>query len=113
MTQPLVPVVPVVQWTTASPLWPDAAGAAFRRPALLRLAGDAFMEDLLSLLRAEPARLAGLRARPETWQGPAEAQAPVAAVTPLTRNGNLFRRARERAVRLAERQAGTSGVIAE
>jgi hypothetical protein len=59
-----------VVWRTAEPLWPDAlAGrAAFERPALLRLAGDDFMEQLLAALGA--GALAPLVAGRETWRRP-------------------------------------------
>ena len=72
------------QWTAPSPLWAEAAGsrdrsvrAAMQRPALLRFATDAFMDDVLKLLENDPARLADLVARPETWRGPAPDVAPV------------------------------------
>ena len=65
-----------VQWLTAAPVWNAARASAaaaerFRRPVLLRFAGDTFMEDLLRALAEEPASLAGRVARPETWEEPA------------------------------------------
>jgi hypothetical protein len=42
----------VVQWVTASPLWPTAATtpAVMQRPALLRFESDSFMDDLNAIL---------------------------------------------------------------
>lgn len=68
-----------IEWLTAQPLWnralqggPAAPGAdRFRRPALLRLADDDFMETVRKRLEAAPPDLASLVARPETWREPA------------------------------------------
>lgn len=61
-----------VQWVTAQPLWPRATSAAdrasMRRPTLLRMASDAFMDDLLALLDNQPATLGDLEARPESYR---------------------------------------------
>jgi len=46
-----------------------AAGTRFKEPALLRFSGDAFMDDLLRLLGADPGSLAGHVARRESWEG--------------------------------------------
>jgi len=77
-------IEPRVQWTTAAPLWSAAANAAgqadrraLRQPALLRFASDTFMDDFMAMLEHEPARLAELRARPETWRQPAPMPQPV------------------------------------
>ncbi|MFL6227732.1 MAG: hypothetical protein ACJ741_03020 [Pyrinomonadaceae bacterium] len=75
----------IVQWTTPAPLWGAAAGAeagatrraALQRPAILRFATDAFMQDVLALLENDPARLGTLVAQPETWRDLVSAPAPV------------------------------------
>ena len=64
-----------IEWVTAQPLWnraleEGAAADRFRRPALLRLAGDDFMQQLQARLAAAPAGLADLVARFETWREP-------------------------------------------
>lgn len=68
-----------IQWVTASPLWPDVLRAdpaapeareRMRRPALLRFASDAFMDDLAALLAKEPVRLTELEAKPESFRPP-------------------------------------------
>jgi hypothetical protein len=65
---------PRVQWLAPSPLWdtyllqPEAP--EFRKPALLRFATDAFMEQLQSLLAKPPAPLQDYVAQPETWREP-------------------------------------------
>src|SRR5437868_13641838 len=83
MTQPLV------QWTAPAPLWAEAtrtqgaaASLALHQPAILRFASDAFMDEFLALLEADPARLGELRARPETWRGPADGAAAVKRLPP-------------------------------
>ena len=66
-----------IEWLTAQPLWnralangPSAPGAdRFRRPALLRLAGDDFMQQVQARL-ATSADLAGVVAQAETWRDP-------------------------------------------
>jgi hypothetical protein len=62
-----------VQWRTASPLWAAAAGGAvpFDRPAILRFAGDDFMERFQALLGAGGEGVPDLVAQPETWREPA------------------------------------------
>src|SRR5579859_3615015 len=71
-------VEPLVQWVTAAPLWPEAAGAAdaaaayqaISGPTLLRFNSDSFMEEFLALLNTAPARLGERRVQPETWREP-------------------------------------------
>ena len=60
----------VVQWVTASPLWPTVAAtpAVMQRPALLRFESDSFMEDLAALLAATPADLATHVAVPKSYR---------------------------------------------
>jgi hypothetical protein len=69
----------VVQWITASPLWPDVlasdpageeARERMRKPALLRFATDSFMDDLAALLADDPQRLTELEAKPESFRPP-------------------------------------------
>jgi hypothetical protein len=65
-----------IQWHTPAPLWgrfgattAQAATAPDQmRPAILRFAGDDFMDQLLGLLTRDPARIGDLLARPETWR---------------------------------------------
>jgi len=69
---------PTLQWQTPEPLWtrfgPDMQTAARaedqHRPAILRFASDAFMDQMLATLDRDPSALAGLLARPETWRSP-------------------------------------------
>lgn len=73
----------VVQWVTASPLWPDslahaaddARRQAMRTPALLRFDRDSFMEDVQKLLDSDPAQLKGQIAQKETFRLPAPGEA--------------------------------------
>jgi hypothetical protein len=65
-----------VQWTSPAPIWPalthagDAAlRGAFTRPAILRFASDAFMDDFRATLEVDPTRIGEFRAQPETWRG--------------------------------------------
>jgi hypothetical protein len=69
----------VVQWITASPLWPDVLAAdpageearmRMRKPALLRFASDSFMDDLAAVLADDPQRLTELEAKPESFRPP-------------------------------------------
>jgi hypothetical protein len=61
-----------VVWRTAQPLWRvgPVTGDAFTRPALLRFAGDDFMEQLESAVGPDGAGLGPLVAGSETWQLP-------------------------------------------
>ena len=64
------------QWHTASPLWDLSltdAGAAprrFRQPALLRFAGEGFIDELAARLESGPEGLAGFVAAAERWDAP-------------------------------------------
>jgi len=68
------PVKHPVAWHTAAPLWDLALGDGgtapprFHRPEILRFAADGFMDELQELLAADPAKLADLVARAETWE---------------------------------------------
>lgn len=72
-----------VKWLSAAPLWDTddltALDAGFDRPAILRFASDAFMEDYLTALERDPARLRTLRVQHETWRKPITA-APAASL---------------------------------
>ena len=58
-------------WRTASPLWRDAGpGVELDRPAILRFAGDDFMERLQEQLTAGAPDLADLLVAEETWRDP-------------------------------------------
>lgn len=69
----------VVQWVTASPLWPDTLAEqdsstreqTMRKPALLRFERDSFMEDVAKLLARDPASLKGTVAEPKAYRLPA------------------------------------------
>lgn len=62
-----------VRFFAPSPLWDDLsnAPARFRAPALLRFAGDDFIDQYQAVLDKEPKGLRGFVARPETWRKPA------------------------------------------
>ena len=76
----------VVQWVTASPLWPDTLAEtddakreqAMQKPALLRFASDSFMEDVAKLLERDPASLKDTIATPVTYRlpSPGETEPP-------------------------------------
>lgn len=95
-----------LQWQCPEPLWarfgaePTAAVAApdQARPALLRFASDAFMDELLGTLAQDPSAIGALLARPETWRSP---PTPVAA--PATDPERLRRLPLPSAVRNAAR----------
>jgi len=78
--------VSAVRWLSPSPLWEDLveSPAAFRAPALLRFAGDDFVEQFQAALEEEPRRLRSFVARPETWKHPAAGlDAPASRPYPL------------------------------
>ena len=68
-----------LQWTAPEPFWATVAAtpnvgsrrSILRRPAILRFASDTFMDDYLTQLANDPARLPEYAAHPETWRGPA------------------------------------------
>ena len=67
-------------WRTAPPLWRSAgAGIDFDRPAILRFAGDDFMEQMQAVLAAGGADLGDLVAADETWREPKAGLAAAAA----------------------------------
>ena len=66
-----------IDWVSPPPLWgeqidftQDPARLAFRSPAVLRFATDAFMEEFLASVDTAPDRLRQLVARPEVWTSP-------------------------------------------
>jgi hypothetical protein len=61
-----------IDWRTAAALWPAVVAdpAALARPAILRFAGDDFMEQLQALLGDRPGRIGELLVRNETWRQP-------------------------------------------
>jgi len=73
----------LVQWTAPAPFWSsaadrsDASRLAMRRPALLRFANDAFMEEFNHTLETDPPKLRDLEAKYETWKKPAQSSAVV------------------------------------
>ncbi len=80
-----------IDWRTAPPLWrPALAGATdLDRPALLRFAGDDFMDELQTRLHDERPDLSPVVAAPETWRdegvglGGDGASAPVKLYQPV------------------------------
>jgi len=86
----------IVQWSAPAPLWAGISGSgetvireAMLQPAILRFATDSFMEDFMSTMANDPARLGDYLALPETWRGPLGAVAPAEAVPPfLLKNGS-------------------------
>ncbi|HEX6186402.1 MAG TPA: hypothetical protein VFZ44_21100 [Pyrinomonadaceae bacterium] len=86
------------QWTAPSPLWAEAAASrdaavreAMQRPALLRFATDTFMDDFLAMLEADPSRLGGYLAQPETWRSPSDEPEAAAEVPRFLRGFNSLR----------------------
>jgi len=86
------------QWTAPSPLWAEAADprhpelrAALQRPSLLRFATDTFMEEFLGTMEADPSRLGGYLAQPETWRSPAAAPEASGEVPRFLRRLNSLR----------------------
>lgn len=84
-------------WLAPGPMWGafgDLADAdrrrRFARPAILRFANDAFMDELMGTLALHPEKLAEWQARWETWEQPMT-RPPTAARLPL--NEPLSRRA--------------------
>lgn len=62
-----------VRWLAPQPMWgqsPAAANGAPARPAILRFASDAFMEELIAAMETRPEQLPAWLARPETWRAP-------------------------------------------
>jgi len=57
-----------VAWQAPRPLWGGLAGTG--APAILRFAGDDFMDQMLATLANDPARIGERLARPETWRSP-------------------------------------------
>src|SRR4051812_43105299 len=76
-----------VAWQTPQPLWARFGAAApdQARPALLRFAGDDFMDQLLGTLARDPSRIDALIARPETWRAQSPEPAALALQTPVPR----------------------------
>ncbi len=78
--------VHVVQWVTASPLWPDTLAidengsreATMQKPALLRFERDSFMTDVAKQLETDPTSLQGNVATPVTYRlpSPGETEPP-------------------------------------
>jgi hypothetical protein len=77
----------VIKWYSAAPMWTtgDLSGldAGFARPALLRFATDSFMEEFLTALERDPARIRTLAVLHETWRTPMQ-QAPAASLAEQT-----------------------------
>jgi hypothetical protein len=95
-----------------APFWPSLPAAngaavqpAFGRPELLRFASDSFMEQFMALLERDPARLAELRAQPESWRAPMRDLEPPP-------NDPPFARALARQRRIAQRRAALTAAPA-
>jgi hypothetical protein len=69
MATQLAPHHPVT-WAPPRPLW-WGGEPGVRAPQILRFASDDFMDQMLSVLEEEPARIGERIARPETWRTPA------------------------------------------
>ncbi len=85
---------PLVQWTTAVPLWSETlttrngtVNPAFLAPTILRFASDSFMDEFMTLLNTQPGRLGERRVQPETWREPLPLPSPltVPSITGITR----------------------------
>jgi hypothetical protein len=83
-----------LSWLSPSPTWggvdlgQPANREEFLRPAILRFANDAFMDDLLNVLAYRPDRLREWRAVPETWDKPMRTPptaAPLALAEPISK----------------------------
>jgi hypothetical protein len=113
----------LVQWTSPSPFWTQAAAATdlptrrsfLQHPAILRFATDAFMEEFLAALETDPARLRDLQAAPETWRGPSAAPPPLtqppAFARTLHRLGLAVRRKAGSASALTPNAVATAATI--
>lgn len=95
-------------WLSPGPMWGafgDLADAdqrrRFVRPAILRFANDAFMDELMAVLALHPERLAEWQARWETWEQP---MTPPPTAAGLPRNEPLTPRTVQRL-----RASGVSG----
>jgi hypothetical protein len=75
-----------VQWQTASPLWSEALkdsdNKRFKKPALLRFAGDSFMEALQGKLDTDFAKVSEFVTQRETWQTEAVGWLPDSSFDP-------------------------------
>jgi hypothetical protein len=94
-----------VQWVAPAPLWPEAAAGAsddvrraLRRPALLRFAGDDFMDEFMALIEHDAPRLGEYLARPETWRTPTPTPLPVERGPEFVRKISRLRLAADRKV---------------
>lgn len=99
-------------WLAPGPMWGafgDLADAdqrrRFVRPAILRFANDAFMDEFMAVLALHPERLAEWQARWETWEQP---MTPPPTAAGLPRNEPLSHRATglARAPALGARRSG-------
>src|SRR5882724_10809437 len=110
-----------IQWASPPPLWPQAAGATdlnlrrnvLRQPAILRFAADTFMDDFVSLLDTDPARLPDLIANPETWRGPTVGPEPIKPVPAFARTLNRLglAAARQNSAALVTGGKGVSSLV--
>jgi len=99
-----------IEWTSPAPLWwqgfepgDPTARRAFRTPAILRFATDSFMDELHSLMKADPARLPEFVALPETWSAP---PGEPERAKPLSGLALKLQQARTAAVRRLEARQG-------
>lgn len=63
-----------LDWIAPTPLWAkvrdgDQPADNIARPALLRFATDAFMDELFNVMQRDPARVSDYLAQAETWRG--------------------------------------------
>lgn len=78
-----------VLWMAPSPLWGSAintqnntTSASLSRPAILRFASDAFMEQFASILERDPSKLNEYVLQKETWRGPVQTPATEQVLQP-------------------------------
>ena len=88
-----------VLWMAPSPLWGstinkqnDAAAAPLSRPAILRFASDAFMEQFASILDRDPSKLNEYVLQKETWRGPVQTPAAEGVLTPQKTPSSLAKK---------------------
>lgn len=82
-----------------SPLWGstinkqnDAAATPLSRPAILRFASDAFMEQFASILDRDPSKLNEYVLQKETWRGPVQTPAAEGVLTPQKTPSSLAKK---------------------
>ncbi len=103
-----------LRWVAPSPLWArarppsmPAIESVVGRPAILRFASDAFMDELMEVLAESPSRLADWVAKPETWRRPMKTAKTARQPAGESRIAYLL----ERTHRLAHRGVSGSDIV--